>query len=331
MRADARDWFARRTSSAADWPVPALRRAKGSTTVAVVLPALDEEETVGDIVTSIRTALMGGAQHGDDPLVDDLVVVDSGSSDRTGAVAAQAGARVVHRDEVLPGIPAVAGKGDTMWRGLAATTADVVVFVDADLRSFTPAYVTGLLGPLLADPGVALVKAIYERPLVQGADVVEAGGGRVTELVARPLLNLAWPQLAGVVQPLAGEYAGRRSLLERLPFPCGYGVELALLVDTVELLGLDAVAQVDLGVRVHRHHDERRLGRMAGEIWQTALDRLDPDGRLRRDRDLGTTITVFDRGPEGFVLSEREVLALTRPPLVTVPEYAGRAQVAEPT
>ena len=171
-----------------------------------------------------------------------------------------------------------------MWRSLAATDGDVVVFVDADLQSFTPAYVTGLLGPLLTDDRVQLVKAVYERPLVEGSTVVTAGGGRVTELVARPLLNLLWPELAGVVQPLAGEYAARRSLLEQLPFPCGYGVELALLVDTLDLVGLDAIAQVDLGVRVHRHHDERRLGRMSAEILRTALDRLARRGDLT---DLG--------------------------------------------
>lgn len=318
MREDVREWFDRRTSTAADWPLDTLLEAKGDTRVDVVLPALDEEDTVGTIVAVVRDALVDGP---DGRLVDDLVVVDSGSTDATAAVAADAGARVVARADVLPGIPPVAGKGEAMWRGLAATYGDLVVFVDADLRSFTPAYVTGLLGPLLTDPDVALVKALYERPLVTGAEVVAAGGGRVTELVARPVINLHWPQLTGIVQPLGGEYAARRSLLERLVFPCGYGVELAILVDTLDLVGLDAMAQVDLGVRLHRHHDEPRLGRMASEIWQTALDRLDPDGRIRRAHGTGTTLDQFERGPEGFRVSTYDVAGRTRPPLATVPEY----------
>lgn len=319
MRDEVVDWFRRRTSVATDWAPDRLLAAKGGTRVALVLPALNEETTVGGIVASARAALV------DDPgrrLVDDLVVLDSGSRDATARVARDAGARVVHRDEVLPRIPSVPGKGEALWRAVAATDADVLVFVDADLRSFTPTYVTGLLGPLLTDPTVALVKAVYERPLVAGSEVVAAGGGRVTELVARPVLNLHWPRLAGVVQPLGGEYAARRSLLERLPFPCGYGVELAILVDALDLVGLDAIAQVDLGVRLHRHHDERRLGRMASEIWLTALDRLDPDGRIRRIRGVGSTLTQFDRGPDGFVVVDHEVAGLERPPLLTVPEYA---------
>ncbi|TAK69953.1 MAG: glucosyl-3-phosphoglycerate synthase [Actinomycetota bacterium] len=327
MREDAAAWFARRTSRAQDWPAELVRRSKGSTRVSVVLPALNEQETVGVIVAAIRDHLMAapsgaGRSTGPDsvPLVDDLVVLDSGSSDATAAVAAAAGARVVHRDDVLARIPAVRGKGEAMWRAVAATDGDIVVFVDADLRSFTPAYITGLLGPLLTDPSVALVKAMYERPLVSPGGTVTAGGGRVTELVARPLLNLHWPHLSGVAQPLAGEYAARRSLLEVLPFPCGYGVEFALLVDAAEVLGLDALAQVDLGVRMHRHHDEPRLGRMAAEIWRTALARLDPDGRLGRP---GDGLAQFERGPGGLIVVDHEVSALERPPLLEIAEYAG--------
>ncbi len=320
MDIDVAGWFDRRTSTADQWPLDLLRAVKGPTTVSVVLPALDEESTVGRIVETIHRALGPGAP---DPsrLVDELVVVDSASTDRTAEVARAAGATVVHRDDVLPHLPSVSGKGESMWRGLAATTGDVVVFVDADLQSFTPAYVTGLLGPLLTDDTVQLVKAVYERPLVQGSIVVNAGGGRVTELMARPLINVLWPELAGVIQPLAGEYAARRSLLEQMAFPCGYGVEVALLVDTWELHGLDAIAQVDLGVRVHRHQDEQRLGRMAAEILRTALDR-----RARATGtppwDLGASLTQFDRGAAGFVAREHDVAMLERPPMATVPEYA---------
>jgi len=319
MRPDVSRWFQRRTSSVDAWPLADLLAAKGETTVSVVLPALDEEATVGDIVAAIRHDLI--ERH---PLIDELVVVDSGSTDRTGEVAAAAGATVVHRDDVLPRIPTVRGKGEVLWRSLFATSGDVVVFVDADLRGFSSSFVTGLLGPLFADPHVALVKGVYDRPLADGETVLPAGGGRVTELVARPLLNLHWPELAGFVQPLAGEYAARRQLLEQLPFPCGYGVELAMLVDALQLVGLDAMAQVDLGVRHHSHQDDAALGRMASEIMQTALRRLHRDGRIRRQAALATTLARFERDGEGFQVVDQDVTTLERPPVSTIREYAYR-------
>jgi glucosyl-3-phosphoglycerate synthase len=319
MRPDVSRWFQRRTSSVDAWPLADLLAAKGEATVSVVLPALDEEATVGDIVAAIRHDLI--ERH---PLIDELVVVDSGSTDRTGEVAAAAGATVVHRDDVLPRIPTVRGKGEVLWRSLFATSGDVVVFVDADLRGFSSSFVTGLLGPLFADPHVALVKGVYDRPLADGETVLPAGGGRVTELVARPLLNLHWPELAGFVQPLAGEYAARRQLLEQLPFPCGYGVELAMLVDALQLVGLDAMAQVDLGVRHHSHQDDAALGRMASEIMQTALRRLHRDGRIRRQAALATTLARFERDGEGFQVVDQDVTTLERPPVSTIREYAYR-------
>jgi glucosyl-3-phosphoglycerate synthase len=320
VRPDVERWLQRRTSAAGDWPVHALLEAKGATRVSVILPALDEQETVGPIVSAIATELM--AEGGGNGLVDELVVLDSGSTDRTAERAAAAGAAVVHRDDVLRGVPSGPGKGEAMWRSLAATTGDVLVFVDADLRSFAPSYVTGLLGPLLTDRGVALVKAVYERPLTDGSDVIATGGGRVTELVARPLLNLHWPELAGVVQPLAGEYAARRGLLELLPFPTGYGVELALLVDTLAVAGLDAIAQVDLGVRVHRHHDDARLGLMASEIMQVALTRLERSGRMHQQAPVNPTLAQFDRDGGRLRVRTHDVELVERPPVVTVAEYA---------
>ncbi|MEZ5185173.1 MAG: glucosyl-3-phosphoglycerate synthase [Candidatus Nanopelagicales bacterium] len=302
-------WLSNRTSTADDWPVDELLVHKDCT-VAVILPALNEADTVGQIVRVIHDELLG-------TLVDELVVLDSGSTDATAQVARDNGARVVAMDSVFPGLPTLSGKGEAMWRALAATSADLVVFVDADLRSFTSHYVCGLLGPLLTDPDVHLCKAVYERPLVAEESVVAAGGGRVTELVARPLLNLYWPQLAGVIQPLAGEYAARRSLLERLPFPVGYGVEFAMLVDTAEMLGVDAIAQVDLGVRIHRHHDERKLGRMAAQIMQTALRRLDPESSS--SRSVGQAMAQFDRVGDHFVATWHAVVDVERPPLVGAP------------
>jgi glucosyl-3-phosphoglycerate synthase len=294
-----------------DWPRPHVLASKGALRVSVVIPARDEEATVGQIVTEIRRELMAGSS----PLVDELLVVDSDSTDATARIAREAGARVVATTEVLPDIPTVAGKGEAMWRGLAATEGDVVVFLDADLRSFTADYVVALLGPILADSTVHLVKACYDRPIIADGGRRIMGGGRVTELVARPLLNLHWPELAGVAQPLAGEYAVRRDLIERLPIPCGYGVEFALLVDTVAHAGLDAVAQVDLGERRHRHQDDQRLGLMAAEIWQVALDRLDPGNVVPRP---GDSIAEFTYGSDGVTMTDHVVDVLVRPPLAEI-------------
>ncbi|GHB68054.1 glucosyl-3-phosphoglycerate synthase [Streptomyces xanthochromogenes] len=310
MLEEVERWLSRRSWSAAERPIDRILAAKHrtGTTVSVVLPALDEEGTVGDIVAAIRRELMTEAV----PLVDELVVVDSGSTDRTAAVAAGAGARVVHRDAILPRVPALPGKGEVLWRSLLVTSGDIVCFIDADLKDFDAGFVSGIVGPLLTDPDVAFVKAMYDRPFGETA----GQGGRVTELVARPLLNLHWPQLAGMVQPLGGEYAARRSLLERLPFPVGYGVELALLVDALHTVGLDALAQVDVGVRKHRHQDGQALGRMAAAIYRTAQLRLSRGHLVRPE------LTQFERGEHGFVPRTYAVDTEERPPMREIEEYA---------
>ncbi|MFZ0325384.1 MAG: glucosyl-3-phosphoglycerate synthase [Actinomycetes bacterium] len=323
MQQAAQEWFRARTYQVHTSTLAGLADRKGEASVSVVLPALNEQETVGAIVSTIRESLVDIER----PIVDELVVVDSGSHDDTAHRAAAAGARVVHVDSVLPDVPSVPGKGEALWRSLAATTGDVVVFVDADLLAFSPLTVTGLLGPLFGDPSIQLVKATYDRPFTDGGRMHPAGGGRVTELVARPLLNLHWPLLAGFVQPLAGEYAARRSLLETLPFATGYGVEIGLLIDALDAVGLDALAQVDLGERRHRHHDDQRLGRMAAEIWQTALSRLQEAGGFAGAVD--PTLTQFTREADGpdrargaYRPVTHEVTALERPPMCTVTGYA---------
>ncbi|MFI2368240.1 glucosyl-3-phosphoglycerate synthase [Streptomyces sp. NPDC018833] len=304
-------WLGIRTWSAADRTPNQILAAKArrGSSVSVVLPALNEEQTVGDIVTVIRHELMERI-----PLVDELVVIDSASSDRTAEVAEAAGARVVHRDAVLPRIPAVAGKGEVLWRSLMVTSGDIVCFIDSDLRDFSADFVSGIVGPLLTDPEVQFVKAMYDRPLGDAP----GQGGRVTELVARPLLNLHWPQLAGFVQPLGGEYAARRSLLEQLPFPVGYGVELGLLVDALGRAGLDALAQVDVGTRKHRHQDGQALGRMAAAIYRTA------QMRLARGHLVRPVLTQFERFENGFVPVVHAVDTEERPPMREIGEYAAR-------
>ncbi|SHG34282.1 glucosyl-3-phosphoglycerate synthase [Streptoalloteichus hindustanus] len=278
MRPDVERWFTARTTQNPQWTVEELRAAKGSRTVSVVLPALDEEETVADVVAAVlpHTSAVDGRR-----LVDEVVVVDSGSTDRTAEVAAAAGARVVRREDVVPHLPPVPGKGEVLWRSLAATTGDLVVFLDSDLVEVDAGFVPALLGPLLTVDGVRLVKGFYRRPLRVGTDEADNGGGRVTELLARPLLAALRPELSGVVQPLGGEYAATRELLESLPFAAGYGVEIGLLLDTAQRHGTDAIAQVNLGVRKHRNRSLRALGVMARQILGTVLDRCglpDPGG-----------------------------------------------------
>ena len=321
MRPDARAWFRHRTTSAttvSQLDLPALLRAKrrGGHRVSVVLPARNEAATVGGLVADLRERWMRRV-----PLVDELLVVDSDSTDATAAVARAAGADVVATTEVLPAHGTRPGKGEALWKSLAETTGDLVVFLDADLIGDVAHYVPGLLGPLLTDPQVLYVKGCYTRPLALDGDTQPAGGGRVTELTARPLLNALWPELAGFVQPLGGEYAGRRSALEQVPFVSGYGVEVGLLVDLLELGGLSALAQVDLGVRRHTSQSDEALGAMAGQVVATVLARagtrghvLDPSGLLTQFRHDGTA----------FVPRSTPVAVDERPPMATVAEYRSR-------
>jgi glucosyl-3-phosphoglycerate synthase len=317
---EVEDWLRRRTSSAADWPLEDLLAAKGDTTVSVVLPARDERETVGEIVATIRRDLVDGA-----PLVDEVIVIDSRSVDDTAEVAAAAGARVVAQDAVRPELPPMSGKGEALWKSMHVARGDLIVFVDADLRNFSSSFVTGLLGPLLDDPSVCYVKACYDRPYAADGRVIPHGGGRVTELVARPLINMHWPLLAGVLQPLSGEYAGRRAVLERLPFVTGYGVELGLLLDVLEVAGLDAIAQVDLGTRVHSHQSAEALGGMSGQIMQTAWSRLERQGKVVRLDPPSTTLTQFRRDGDGHQVRISDVAVGERPPVIELPNHLGSA------
>lgn len=281
------------------------KQAAGST-ISVCLPARDEEATVGQIVATVRRTLMEAV-----PLVDEVVVMDDGSIDATAEVAAWEGARVVPVREALPTVGAGRGKGNAMWKSLHSTRGDIVCWVDSDIRNFGHHFVSGLVGPLLTDPDIEFVKGYYRRPL-HGEPT---GGGRVTELVARPLLSVLFPDLVGFIQPLGGEYAGRRRLLEQLPFVEGWGVEIALLVDVVRRVGLGATAQIDLGVREHRNRTLDDLGPQATAILVTALRRA---GLSRVDR---ATLLRFSEAfePEPVSIEFRE-----RPPIATVPEYRAK-------
>lgn len=315
---DAWAWFGGHTFHHRDFDATALAGAKGKTTISVVLPALNEERTIGAIVRTLRRELMDAI-----PLIDELIVIDPGSTDKTARIAATEGARVVAEADVLPELGRVAGKGEALWKSLHATTGDIVCWLDADIEDFRSEFVTGLIGPLVADPELAYVKGFYERPLSDnGSGQARTGGGRVTELVARPLINMHWPALAGFIQPLSGEYAGRRSVLEQVPFAAGYGVELGLLIDLLDLVGLEAMAQVDLDRRVHAHQDHAALGRMALTLQHTALIRLQRSGRLVRSEPAWPTMMQFTMEDGLYAVTHSHADVTERPPMATV--RAGR-------
>ena len=273
--------------------------------MSVCLPARNEEATVGAIVEVVRDELMDKVG-----LVDELIVMDDHSTDHTAAVAKDAGATVVACADVLTDLGNQPGKGETLWKSLFASTGDIVVWCDADVANFGPHFVSGLVGPLLVDDAISYCKGFYHRPV--GAD--QRGGGRTTELVARPLITLLFPELGDIVQPLAGEYAGRRDVLERVPFVQGYGVEMGLLIDVWRLAGYNAIAQVDLGTRVHRNRPLHELSSQATEVMQVALHRA--------DRTLVNTAITLRR--PGF--GDTEITMQERPPLVEVTGYFRQAR-----
>ena len=254
------------------------------------------------------------------------VVMDGGSTDGTTRIAADEGAKVFTEVEVLPEEGPGAGKGEGLWKSVHACTGDLIAWVDTDIANIHPRFVTGLLGPLLADPSIGYVKAFYERPLrAPSGELQPTGGGRVTELLARPLLNAFWPELAGLIQPLSGEFAGRRELLERIPFYSGYGVELGMLVDILAEAGADAIAQVDLERRVHRNQDVSALSRMSFGILQAACAHLANEGRIT-DGAWSSVYTQFPIGEDGRRPETRDLTVTRRPPMLKVDAYARRRE-----
>jgi glucosyl-3-phosphoglycerate synthase len=291
----------RRTYTSGDFPAGRVHAAKRGRRVSVCIPARDEEATVGQIVASIREDLVEAV-----PVVDEILVMDDGSTDATAAVAESAGATVVATAEVLPDFPAL-GKGQAMWKGVHAATGDVIVFCDADIRDFDPGFVLGLAGPLLARDDIDFVKGFYERPV----DGRPGTGGRVTELMARPLISVFFPHLADLAQPLSGECAAYREVLESVPFAGGYGVDLGLLIDVTARFGHAGLVQSDLGVRIHRNRTLSELGPQSLAILQVVLERAGV-----ADEDFPWTAQLVRPGAEPV-----QVTYLELPPLLEVPGH----------
>jgi glucosyl-3-phosphoglycerate synthase len=312
-------WFAENTFHSREFRdverLVELKRRQG-VTISLGLPTLNEEATIGDIITTIRTALMDRA-----PLLDEIVVIDSQSSDRTVEIARSLGVPVHQHADVLAEHGAFQGKGEALWKSLHVLRGDIVAWCDTDISNIHPQFVYGTVGPLLTDTRVSYVKGFYRRPLKFGGELQSAGGGRVTELAARPLFNLFYPMLSGLVQPLSGEYAGRRELLERLPFFTGYGVETGHLIDIVENFGLNCIAQTDLGVRIHRNQELLDLSKMAFAIMQVALKRLGDRHRIHLLEEINRSMKLIHYNSDRFFLEVREIVDWERPPIAAIPEY----------
>jgi glucosyl-3-phosphoglycerate synthase len=300
----ARQWYESRTLHHSDFP-PERLASERTRSVTACLPARNEARTVGPIVADLTELRELGA-------IDEVLVVDASSTDGTGQIAADAGATVIDERELLPEQGPVLGKGDAMWRALSVIESDVIMFLDSDSEGFGPHFACGLAGPLVCDlDGIQFVKAFYRRPLKMGDVALPEGGGRVTELMARPLLNLFYPELAGFRQPLAGEMAGTRDLLQRLPFATGYAVEIAMLIDAWREVGLDGLAQVDIEMRQNRHQPLGDLTQMAYAVLRAVCLRLEREGRLSELEDAGL---VLPRE----TLEERDVRIVERPPLASI-------------
>ena len=302
-------------------------KEKHGITISAVLPTLNEAATIGPIVHQARRELMERFA-----LLDELLVIDSESADDTRRIAADEGARVVLHSDVLPSYGSYHGKGEALWKSLYATSGDLIAWSDTDIVDWHPRFIYGTLGPLLQDPNLGYVKAYYQRPIVEGGVLKEGGGGRVTELVARPLINMFFPELSGYIQPLAGEYAGRREHLEQIPFFTGYAVEIGHLIDLAERLDLHGLGQVDLEVRIHRNQELEGLSRMSFVILQAVMKRLEERRRVRLFADLGSSMKLPRSGPNHLSLEVIDLADQERPPMIRIPEYAERrAAVATAT
>lgn len=322
-------WFAENTFHSNEFSdlraLLALKEKQG-VTISIALPALNEEGTVGTVIDTLKTALMDAV-----PLVDEIVLIDSDSTDNTVAIAEAQGIPVYkHPDILRDEIGSHRGKGEALWKSLYVTRGDIVVWVDTDITNIHPRFVYGLLGPLLKHPRIQYVKGFYTRP-IQVDDTIQAvGGGRVTELVARPLLNLFYPELSGILQPLSGEYAGRREALEQLPFFTGYGVETGLLIDFHERYGLEGIAQSDLEVRIHYNQPLVNLSKMAFAIFQVFVARLENRYSMQLLDKANRSMKLVVQEPERFALDIVEIGDVERPPMLTLEAYRQKRNLPEP-
>ncbi|HEX6033412.1 MAG TPA: glucosyl-3-phosphoglycerate synthase [Anaerolineales bacterium] len=312
-------WFAENTFNADEFQdlryLLRLKRERGLS-ISLALPALNEEQTVGNVIETIKRPLMDTV-----PLLDEIVLIDSNSEDHTREIAQSLDVPVYIHQEVLPDYGSRRGKGEALWKSLYCTQGDIVIWLDTDIVNIHPRFAYGLIGPLLLRPDIQFVKGFYRRPLRVGDKIQAGGGGRVTELTARPLLNLFYPELSGVIQPLSGEYGGTRAALEQFSFFSGYGVEIGLLIDMLDKFGLTAIAQVDLQERIHHNQPLEALSKMSFAIIQAVIHKLESRYGQNFLENVNKTMKLIRYEQDNFMLEIEEIAERDRPPMIELPEY----------
>lgn len=313
------DWLKKRTfhfSQFDDLEALVQEKIKKNLTISLCIPTLNEAATIGKEIVIFKSELQDRYQ-----LLDEIAVIDSGSTDGTPDIARSFGADVYLADDILPQLGKQKGKGENLWKAIYQLSGDIIVYIDADIKNIRPHFVYGLIAPLILDKNIQYVKAFYDRPLAVSKGVRVSGGGRVTEILTRPLFSLFFPELTAIIQPLSGEYAVRREVLEQVPFPIGYGVETSHLIDVYKLYGLSGFAQTDLNKRVHRNQETRSLGKMAFGILQTFLARITDLGMIDNLPSLGGVLRQYQNNDGEFSMIEHKIQEYERPPMLTVDEY----------
>jgi glucosyl-3-phosphoglycerate synthase len=299
------------------------QKQKKDLTISLCLPTLNEEKTIAKEIIIMKSELMTRY-----PLLDEIVVIDSGSTDHTVDIARAYGADVYDANEILPHLEKFKGKGENLWKALYITRGDIIVYIDADIKNIHHRFAYGLIGPLLLHDHIKYVKAFYDRPISIGKNRIRpTGGGRVTELVIRPLFSLFFPELTQILQPLSGEYAGYREIFEQIPFPIGYGIETSMILDIYSKWGLDVIAQVDLDRRIHRNQDTKALGKMAFAILKTFFNRQRHLGLLDLKKNLFDEIIQYNLVEDNYQPDITKIEGLERPPMIEVPEYREKLKI----
>ena len=292
-------------------------KTRKNLTIALCLPTLNEEKTIAKEIIIIKSELMTRY-----PLVDEIVVIDSGSTDNTRKIAREYGADVYKATDILPDLEGFKGKGENLWKALYITNSEIIVYLDADIKNIHHRFVYALVGPLILFDNIKFSKAFYDRPIAIGKSKIRpTGGGRVTELVIRPLLSLFFPELTQIMQPLSGEYAGYREIFEKIPFPIGYGVETSMILDIYEKWGLDIIAQVDLDRRVHRNQDTKALGRMAFIILKTFCNRIEKLGIVNLNKEIFDEMIQYNLVRNEYKPDIFKIKGIERPPIIEIGEY----------
>ncbi len=298
-------------------------KKKKNLTISLCLPTLNEEKTIAKEIIIMKSELMTR-----NPLLDEIVIIDSGSTDNTVEVAKAFGADVYDADEILPNLEKFKGKGENLWKSLFVTKGDIIVYLDADIKNIHHRFAYGLVGPLLLDDTIKYAKAFYDRPIAIGKNKIRpTGGGRVTELVIRPLFSLFFPELTQIIQPLSGEYAGYREVFEKLPFPIGYGIETSMILDICERWGLDVIAQVDLERRVHRNQNTKALGKMSFVILKTFLNRIKKLEFIDLKKETFNEMIQYNLVKNEFQPDIFNVDGLERPPMIEISEYRKKFKI----